>query len=163
MPLPGCKHGSGIWPLTDGGNLSHTELQLGKNTGKYTFWFGVRRICPFSRYQTVELALCLFTTTHYPISLGDNTTFCRQLDFQSFCLQKPVAQSMSCVGSESIKKLMTVLFVLLKIGLTGKAASIIPRTKVCLSLESLLSVLNIINEAFLIIVSDAFAGCKPYA
>lgn len=113
--------------------------------------------------QLSLLFVCLFTTTHYRISLGANTTFCRQLDFQSFCLQKPVAQSMSCLGSESIKKLASFHFVLLKIGLTGKAASIVPRTKVCLSLESPLSVLNIINEAFLIIVSDAFAGCKPYA
>lgn len=71
--------------------------------------------------------------------------------------------SLSRLASESVEKLMAVYFLPLKLGLTGEAASVLPGTKVSLSLESPLPVLNIINQAFSIVVSAAFAGCEPHA
>ncbi len=51
---------------------------------------------------------------------------------------------MSQLASETEQKLKMVHFALLKTELIGKVASILPRTEVCLSLESLLLVLNYI-------------------
>lgn len=70
---------------------------------------------------------------------------------------------MSLLASESVEKLMTMYFLTPKMGQIGEAPSSLPSTKVSLSLESLLLMQNVINQAFIIIVSDASAGCEPYA
>lgn len=130
--------------------------------------FGVARVCPHLP-GTKQVSLLFF---FFRLRLQASTwpPWEPQLHFagnqtsSSFAFRNLwLVPSVPHLASESVEKLMTVHFLPPKMGLTGESAAILPRTKVCLSLESPLSVLNIIKQAFIIVVSDAFAGCEPNA